>query len=59
MPKELKEALSDKLKERSKELGIPDLIEKIADETKATDAAALVEYLEKVNHPALTLPPLM
>ena len=59
MPKELKEALTDKLKERSKELGIPDLFDKIADETVATDAATLVEYLQKVNHPALNLPPLM
>ena len=59
MPKELKEALADKIKERCKELDMPDLFDKIADETVATDAAALVEYLQKVSHPALTLPPLM
>ena len=59
MPKELKEALADKMKERCKELGSPDLFYKIADETIATDSAVLVEYLTKVNHPALTLPPLM
>ncbi len=59
MPKELKEALSDKLKERCKELGKPELFDKIADETVATDAAALVEYLQKINHPALNLPPLI
>ncbi len=55
MPKELKEALADKLKQRCKEIGMPDLFDKIADETVATDAAALVEYLTKVNHPALTM----
>ncbi len=59
MPKELKEALGDKLKERCKELGMPDLFDKIADETVTTDAAALVEYLASVNHPAMSLPPLM
>ncbi|MCX5686970.1 MAG: CO dehydrogenase/CO-methylating acetyl-CoA synthase complex subunit beta, partial [Candidatus Omnitrophica bacterium] len=55
MPKELKEALADKLKERSKELGLPDLFDKIADETIATDAAALVAYLGQVKHPALSM----
>ncbi|MFA5147024.1 MAG: acetyl-CoA decarbonylase/synthase complex subunit alpha/beta [Candidatus Omnitrophota bacterium] len=59
MPKELKEALSDKLKKRCAEIGEPDLFGKIADETVATDAAALVEYLEKVKHPALGMPPLV
>jgi len=55
MPKELKEALADKLKERAKEIGMPDLFEKIADETVATDAASLVAWLEKVGHPALSM----
>ncbi|MFA5143878.1 MAG: acetyl-CoA decarbonylase/synthase complex subunit alpha/beta [Candidatus Omnitrophota bacterium] len=59
MPRELKEALADKLKARSKELGMPELFEKIADETVATDAAALVEYLQKAGHPVFSLPPLM
>ena len=59
MPKELKEALADRLKARCKEIGMPDLFDKIADETVATDAAALVAHLGKVGHPALTLPPMM
>jgi len=59
MPKELKEALADKLKERSKELGMPDLFDKIADETIATDAAALVAHLEQVKHPVLSMEPLV
>lgn len=59
MPKELKEALADKLNARAKEMGEPNLIERIADETVATDAATLVAYLEKVGHPALKMPPLM
>jgi len=59
MPKELKESLADRLKKRCKEIGEPNFFEKIADETVATDAAALVEYMTKVGHPALGLPPLM
>ncbi|MDP2928980.1 MAG: CO dehydrogenase/CO-methylating acetyl-CoA synthase complex subunit beta, partial [Candidatus Omnitrophota bacterium] len=59
MPKELKEALGDKLKKRCEEAGVPDLVDKIADETIATDTAGLVEYLTKVNHPALSMPALM
>ena len=59
MPKELKEALSDRLKKRCEEAGDPGLFDKIADETVATDAAALVAYLEKVGHPALSMPPMI
>lgn len=59
MPKELKEALSDKLKERCKEVGTPDLYDKIADETVTTEPAELVKHLEKVGHPALKMPPLI
>ena len=56
MPKELKEALADRIKERAKEIGEPDLYEKIADETITTDAAGLLIYLEKNGHPALRMP---
>ena len=59
MPKELKDALSDKMKERCKELGMPELFDKIADETIATDSAALMAWLEKVKHPALAMEPLV
>jgi len=57
--KELKEYLGDKLKKRAEEIGIPDLIDKIADETVATTPEQLLEFLQKVDHPALSLPPLM
>ncbi|OGW83707.1 MAG: CO dehydrogenase/CO-methylating acetyl-CoA synthase complex subunit beta [Omnitrophica bacterium RIFCSPLOWO2_01_FULL_45_10] len=59
MTKELKDALSERLKKRCEEIGAPDLLGKIADETVTTDPAALAEYLKKVNHPALSLPPIM
>jgi acetyl-CoA synthase len=59
MPKELKEALADRLRKRCEEIGEPGLLDKIADETVATDAAALAEYLAKAGHPALAMPPII
>ena len=55
MPKELKEAMADRLKKRGEELGDPDLINKIADETIGTATEELLPFLEKVGHPALTM----
>jgi acetyl-CoA synthase len=59
MPKELKEILGEKLSKRCKEAGFPELVDQIADETNATTAEELVAYLEKVKHPALSLPALI
>jgi len=59
MPKELKELLGDKLKKRAEEIGQPDLIEKIADETTATTSEQLLESLQKLKHPALEMDPMM
>ena len=59
MPKELKELLADKLKKRAEETGLPDLINKIADETVATTSEELVNYLQKAKHPALEMPSLL
>jgi len=59
MPKELKEMLAEKLKARCAEIGEPDLFDKIADETIATTSDELLAYLEKVGHPALTMPALI
>ena len=40
-------------------MGMPDLVDKIADETIATDGEALLEFLERVGHPALTMESLL
>lgn len=56
MPKSLKQFLGDKLYERAKEVGFPDLPDQIADETIATESEELVAHLTKVNHPALNMP---
>jgi len=59
MPKMLKEELKEKLVEQASELGVPDLIDKIADDTVATAEEEVAEYIKKVGHPVLNLPPLM
>ena len=59
MPKELKELLGDKLKKRAQEVGDPDLINKIADETQATTSEELIKFLEKVKHPAPEMEPMI
>ncbi|HLD29598.1 MAG TPA: acetyl-CoA decarbonylase/synthase complex subunit alpha/beta, partial [bacterium] len=59
MPKELKEFLGDRFRQRCAEEGVPDLFEKIADETSATTSEELLPFLEKTGHPALSLPPLL
>ncbi|MDO8735096.1 MAG: CO dehydrogenase/CO-methylating acetyl-CoA synthase complex subunit beta, partial [Elusimicrobiota bacterium] len=59
MPKELKEAIAEKIKKRGEEEGVPDFFDKIADETVVIDTEKLMEFLQKVNHPALSMEPLM
>jgi intein/homing endonuclease len=55
MPRELKEAIRDRLQARAEELGLPDFPDKIADETIATTPEELLVYLEQVEHPALMM----
>jgi len=58
MPKELKALLAKDLERRFQEQGAPDLLEKIADETVATDPKQIRAFMQKVGHPALTMPDL-
>ncbi|MDD5617518.1 MAG: acetyl-CoA decarbonylase/synthase complex subunit alpha/beta [Candidatus Omnitrophica bacterium] len=59
MPKDLKEFLQAKIEERAKEIGEPDFVNKIADETNATTLEQLLEFLKKSKHPALEMSPLI
>ncbi|MBI4833705.1 MAG: CO dehydrogenase/CO-methylating acetyl-CoA synthase complex subunit beta [Planctomycetes bacterium] len=59
MPKSLKEDLKELFNQRAEEIGMPDLLDKIADETVATTEEEVVAYLTKTNHPALSMPPLI
>jgi acetyl-CoA synthase len=59
MPKELKEAMRERLEKRAAELNLPGFVDKIADETIATTSEQLLEHLAKVDHPALKMDPLI
>ncbi|HUL39573.1 MAG TPA: acetyl-CoA decarbonylase/synthase complex subunit alpha/beta [Methanomassiliicoccales archaeon] len=59
MPKELKAQMHDLLKKRAEELGEPDFVEKIADETVTETAEGLAEWMAKVDHPALRMPSML
>lgn len=58
MPKALKEELSEQLEKTSKELGLEEFLDKIADETLAQTEEEVLEYMQKVNHPALSMDPM-
>ncbi len=53
MPKGLKDLLAQDLRRRFAEQGVPDLLDKITDETIATDPQQIRIYMEKMGHPAL------
>jgi acetyl-CoA synthase len=56
MPKELKEALAEDFRRIGERLGLPDLLERIADETTGTTVAEVRAHMERVGHPALEMP---
>ena len=55
MPKELKEEMRDILQKAGERVGDPDLVDKIATEEDAIEEAEVLEYLQKVGHPALEM----
>jgi acetyl-CoA synthase len=59
MPKRLKEEIHDRLAKRAEEMGVPDLLDKIADETVATTEDEVIAYCTEKGHPAMTMEPIM
>jgi len=55
MPKQLKEELQDRLIKRGEELGCPNLIDMIADETVGTTEDEILPWLKEKGHPALSM----
>ena len=55
MPKSLKEELKEKIEIRGKELGIPDLYDRIADETIGVTEEDIMPFLTEKKHPALEM----
>jgi acetyl-CoA synthase len=59
MPKTLKEEVRAHFEARAKEVGIPDLLDRIADETVGTTEEEILAFLTEKQHPALTMEPIM
>ncbi|MDR1576715.1 MAG: CO dehydrogenase/CO-methylating acetyl-CoA synthase complex subunit beta [Deltaproteobacteria bacterium] len=55
MPKGLKDELRENLLKRGEELGIPDLVDRIADETVGMTEEEIMPFLTEKKHPALEL----
>jgi acetyl-CoA decarbonylase/synthase complex subunit beta/acetyl-CoA synthase len=59
MPAALKEELRERLENKLAERGLAGFFDKIADETTADTIEALMEFLGRVQHPALGMKPLV
>ena len=59
MPKALKEELADKLNLRGKELGIENIVDRIADETVGLTQEEILPFLKEKKHPALDMEPMV
>ncbi len=59
MPKILKEEIRERLIKRGEELGYPDLIDRIADETVGVTEDEILPFLQEKKHPALEMEPLV
>jgi len=59
MPKSLKEEIKERLDKRAEELGVPDLYDKIADETVGIDEESVLAFLKEKDHPALKMDPIV
>ncbi|MCM8786141.1 MAG: acetyl-CoA decarbonylase/synthase complex subunit alpha/beta [Candidatus Omnitrophica bacterium] len=59
MPKMLKEEIKERFIKRAEEVGIPDLLDRIADETIGITEEEILPFLQEKKHPALELPPIM
>ncbi|HUT33644.1 MAG TPA: acetyl-CoA decarbonylase/synthase complex subunit alpha/beta [Planctomycetota bacterium] len=58
MPKRLKDTIREKLNARGAEEGIENFVDLIADETVATTEEQVMEHMQKVGHPAVTMDPM-
>ena len=59
MPKILKEEIRERLLKAGEELGVPDLIDRIADETVGITEEEILPFLQEKDHPALKMDPLI
>ena len=58
MNRELKEAMEPALRGIGRQIGLDNFVEMIADETVAQTEEEVLEFITRMNHPALSMPPL-
>ena len=59
MPKMLKDDVRARFEKRASDEGVPDLLERIADESVGSSVEEIMPHLQKVQHPVLSLSALM
>jgi acetyl-CoA synthase len=59
LPKILKEEIKERIIKRGAALGVPNFYDMIADETVGITEEEIMPFLQKVGHPALSMPPLI
>ena len=59
MPKMLKEEIGERFKVRAEELGIPNLLDMVADETVGVTEEEILPFLQEKGHPALAMDPIL
>ena len=59
MPKMLKEEIRERFTKRAAEIGIPDLLDRIADETIGITEEEILPFLQQKRHPTLEMEPIM
>jgi acetyl-CoA synthase len=59
MPKRLKEDIKAKFDKLAAEVGMPDLLDRVADETVGTSEDEILPWLTEKEHPALNMDPMM
>ncbi len=59
MPKILKEEIRERLIQRGEAMGVPDLVDRIADETVGITEEEILPFLQEKKHPALDMDPLI
>ncbi len=55
MPKNLKEEIKERIMKRGADMGVPDLYDKIADETVGTTEEEILAFLQEKGHPAINM----
>ena len=59
MPKQLKEEIRERFLKRAQDVGIPDLLDRIADEDVGTTEEEILTFLTEKQHPALEMDPIL